>query len=414
MSNNVNSNINQPTNTYQQQPYGQPSYPQQPYGQPPYPQQPYGQPPYPQQPYGQPSYPQQPYGQPSYPQQPYGQPPYPQQPYGQSPQYYPPSMMNQMPIPQNLPPIDQKKVDEDAAALRKAMKGLGTDEKAIINIVANSTNRERLAMIESFKRQFNRDLIKDLKSELSGHFKDAVKALFKDPIEYDCYTLNKNLTNFNGNTAPIIEILITRPNYYINLIKQRYNIMYKRTVEDHIKSQFKSFATIKKPLLTLCSATKPENTNFDINDCTNKAEMLYNAGEKKLGTDEKVFFQIITNANPAELKMINNIYNQKYNHDLIKAISKEFSGFDESFLKAIVRYAVDPIEYWARKINGAMKGLGTMDATLIRILVTRNEIDMPQIREAYKRLFNKDMIKDIEDDTSGDYRKLLVQLASHN
>ena len=353
------------------------------------------------------------YGQPPYPQQPYGQPPYPQQPYGQPPQYYPP-MMNQMPIPQNLPPIDQKKVDENAAALRKAMKGLGTDEKAIINIVANSTNRERLAMIESFKRQFNRDLIKDLKSELSGHFKDAVKALFKDPIEYDCYTLHKALTDFNGNTASIVEILITRPNYYINLIKQRYNIMYKRTVEDHIKFQFDHYAQIKKPLITLCSATKPENTNFDINDCTNKVEMLYNAGEKKLGTDEKVFFQIITNANPAELKMINNIYNQKYNHDLIKAINKEFSGFDESFLTAIVRYAVDPIEYWARKINGAMKGLGTMDATLIRILVTRNEIDMPQIRETYKRLFNKDMIKDIEDDTSGDYRELLVQLASHN
>ena len=38
---------------------------------------------------------------------------------------------------------------------------------------------------------------------------------------------------------------------------------------------------------------------------------------------------------------------------------------------------------------------------------------MPQIREAYKRIFKKDMIKDIEDDTSGDYRKLLVELASH-
>ena len=392
MSNNINSNINQPTNAYQQQPYVQPPYPQQPYGQPPYPQQPFGQPPYTQQPYGQ--------------------PPYPQQPYGQPPQYYPP-MMNQMPIPQNLPPIDQKKVDEDAAALRKAMKGLGTDEKAIINIVANSTNRERLAMIESFKRQFNRDLIKDLKSELSGHFKDAVKALFKDPIEYDCYTLHKALTDSNKKKGPIIEILITRPNYYINLIKQRYLIMYKRTLEDDISSKY-GHCYINKLLLTLCSSTKPENTNFDINDCTNKAEMLYAAGEKKFGTDKNVFFQIITNANPAELKMINNIYNQKYNHDLIKAINKEFSGFDESFLTAIVRYAVDPIEYWARKINGAMKGLGTMDATLIRILVTRNEIDIPQIREAYKRLFNRDMIKDIEDDTSGDYRELLVKLASHN
>ena len=44
------------------------------------------------------------------------------------------------------------------------MKGLGTDDKAIVKITANRTNRERLEMIESFKRQFNRDLIKDLES----------------------------------------------------------------------------------------------------------------------------------------------------------------------------------------------------------------------------------------------------------
>ena len=57
------------------------------------------------------------------------------------------------------------------------MKGLGTDEKTIIKIIGNRTNRERLAMIDSFKKQFNRDLIKDLKSEL-GKFEDATLALF--------------------------------------------------------------------------------------------------------------------------------------------------------------------------------------------------------------------------------------------
>ena len=355
-------------------------------------------------------YPPQPYAQPLYPQQPYGQPVYPQQPYGQPPQYYPP-IQYQMPIPQNLPPIDQKKIDEDAAALRKAMKGFGTDKQAIVDIVGNRTNRERLAMIESFRRQFNRDLIADLKSELSGDFKNAVKALFKDPIEFDCYSLKKGLTS--QKTYPVLSILVSRSNYCINLIKQRYIIKYKKALEEHIKLAFSHYATIKKLLLILCSATKPETSDCDINDCTAKAEMLYNAGEKRLGTDESVFYHIITTSNPVELKTINDIYNQKYNHDLIKAIDKEFSGFAESFLSTIISYAIDPVEYWARCINGSMKGLGTMDATLTRILVTRNEIDMPQIREAYKRLFNRDMIKDIEDDTSGYYRKLLVMLASH-
>ena len=394
-------------NPYPQQPYGQPPYPypQQPYGQPPYP--------YPQQPYGQPPYPQQPYPQQPYPQQPYPQQPYPQQPayaQGQQPQGQP-MMPNPIPMQPNIPQINQKKVDEDAAALRKAMKGIGTDEKAIIKIIANRTNRERLAMIESFKRQFNRDLIKDLKSELSGKFEDATLALFKDPIEYDCYSLNKAMKGAGTNEDTLIEILASRPNYYINQIKERYKILFGKTLEEHLSSELSG--DLKKVMLTLTSAQRSTNVNPDRNDCTNKVEQLYKAGEKRLGTDEKVFYDILTRASPEEIKLMNEIYTQKYKHGLLKAIEEEFSGDLKKLLKTMIYVSLDPSEYFATRINYAIKGAGTKDALLIRILVTRDELDMPQIKAAYKRLYNKDMVQAIEKDTSGDYKRLLVELSSH-
>ena len=399
-------------NPYPQQPYGQPPYPypQQPYGQPPYP--------YPQQPYGQPPYPQQPYPQQPYPQQPYPQQPYPQQPYPQQPAYAQgqqpqgqPMMPNPIPMQPNIPQINQKKVDEDAAALRKAMKGIGTDEKAIIKIIANRTNRERLAMIESFKRQFNRDLIKDLKSELSGKFEDATLALFKDPIEYDCYSLNKAMKGAGTNEDTLIEILASRPNYYINQIKERYKILFGKTLEEHLSSELSG--DLKKVMLTLTSAQRSTNVNPDRNDCTNKVEQLYKAGEKRLGTDEKVFYDILTRSSPEEIKLMNEIYTQKYKHGLLKAIEEEFSGDLKKLLKTMIYVSLDPAEYFATRINYAIKGAGTKDALLIRILVTRDELDMPQIKAAYKRLYNKDMVQAIEKDTSGDYKRLLVELSSH-
>ena len=416
-------NAQQP-NPYPQQPYGQPPYPypQQPY---PYPQQPY---PYPQQPYPPQPYPQQPYPPQPYPQQPY---PYPQQPYPQQPAYaqgqQPPAQNPVQPGPQNppvqpipvqpipvqtnLPPIDQKKVDADAAALRKAMKGLGTDEKAIIQIIANRTNRERLAMIDSFKRQFNRDLLKDLKSELSGKFEDATLALFKDPIEYDCYSLNKAMKGAGTNEDTLIEILATRPNYYINQIKDRYKVLYKKTLEQELSSELSG--DLKKVMLTLASALRSTNVNADQNDCNNKVEQLYKAGEKRLGTDEQVFYDILTKASPEEIKLMDKLYTQKYKHGLLTAIDKEFSGDLKKLLKTMIHVSLNPSEYFATRVNYAVKGAGTKDTLLIRILVTRDEIDMPQIKEAYKRLYNKDMVKDIENDTSGDYKRLLVELSSH-
>lgn len=45
---------------------------------------------------------------------------------------------------------------EDAAALRAAMKGFGTDEKAIINILCHRSNRQRQEISQAFNREFNR------------------------------------------------------------------------------------------------------------------------------------------------------------------------------------------------------------------------------------------------------------------
>jgi annexin A7/11 len=54
--------------------------------------------------------------------------------------------------------------------LRKAMKGFGTDETAIIGVLCRRTAAERKKISLTFKTMYGKDLEKDLKSELSGHF----------------------------------------------------------------------------------------------------------------------------------------------------------------------------------------------------------------------------------------------------
>jgi hypothetical protein len=49
----------------------------------------------------------------------------------------------------------------------------------------------------------------------------------------------------------------------------------------------------------------------------------------------------------------------------------------------------------------------------MRIIITRDEIDMNNIRQYYKQLYKKDMVEDIKNDIGGDYRKLMVELCSH-
>ena len=57
-------------------------------------------------------------------------------------------------------------------------------------------------------------------------------------------------------------------------------------------------------------------------------------------------------------------------------------------------------------------GIGTNDKKLIRNIVSRCEIDMPQIKQAYRNMYGRELISDIRGDTSGDYKKILSRLIS--
>jgi hypothetical protein len=58
----------------------------------------------------------------------------------------------------------------------------------------------------------------------------------------------------------------------------------------------------------------------------------------------------------------------------------------------------------------AIKGLGTNNTLLNRVLISRNEIDMDEIKDFYQQKYNVTMREDIIGDTSGIYQKLCLFL----
>lgn len=61
-----------------------------------------------------------------------------------------------------------------------------------------------------------------------------------------------------------------------------------------------------------------------------------------------------------------------------------------------------------------MKGLGTADTALIRIIVTRTEIDMHFIKAEYRKKYGKTLNDAVHSETSGHYRSFLLALLGPN
>ena len=302
-------------------------------------------------------------------------------------------------------------IDKDAQALRKALKGAGTDEDTIIKIIANRNNTQRQQLKQYYQQKFNKDLVFDLKSDLSGKFEDAVVALFDDPYVYDAKSLNKAMKGAGTDEDTCIEILCTRPNWYIKNIIIAYNNLFGKDLIKDVKSDFSG--NLERLLVNILNCSRSENPNPNRQTVEQYAQQLIKGGIKKLGTDEKLFIDILTKCSTQELQLLSQVYEKQAGESLLKSIDKEFSGNLKKTLKTIIYANTIPSEYFATRVHEALKGAGTKDKLLMRILITRDEVDMPQIKECYKKLYGKDMVQAVKSDTTGDYKKLLVELCDH-
>ena len=398
-----------------QQPGGYP--PRQPGGYPP--QQPGGYPP--QQPGGYP--PQGAYPPPAYPPQgAYPPPAYPPQgAYPPPPGYPPQGGYAQVPVVPTVTvyptiqtygrDIAQEILDTDCRALRAAMKGLGTDEAAIISILTSRSNAHRYMLKHRYKALLGRDLIKDLKSELSGHFEDVCIALLESPFELDCRSLYEAMARLGTNEATLIEIVATRPTYQLYQDKILFQQMYGRDLVSYVESE--TSGHFRKVLVAMLQCQRHES-NYPINEgeLRMEAQRLYSAGAGRWGTDESVFTQIFAIRSPVEIAAIASFYQQIAGVDLYTTLKKEFSGNVEKLLKAIFYASINPAQWFATRVRNALEGVGTKDTQLIRIIVSRAEIDLRQIKQEYYRLYNRDMVTDIRNDTKGDYKRILTEICN--
>uniref|UniRef100_A0A4W3H5J9 Annexin n=1 Tax=Callorhinchus milii TaxID=7868 RepID=A0A4W3H5J9_CALMI len=250
----------------------------------------------------------------------------------------------------------------DAEALRKAMKGFGTDEQAITDVLANRSNKQRQQITLSFKTAYGKDLVKELKSELSGNFEKAVLSLIKPSLLYDATELKDAIKGAGTDEQCLIEILASRSNAEIHEINRIYKAEFKKTLEEDIKSD--TSGHFERLLVSLTQGNRDESQNVDITLVKKDAQDLYTAGEGRMGTDESRFNAILCARSRPHLK--------------------------------------------------AGKGMGTDDRTLVRIMVSRCEVDMLDIRAEFKKLYGKSLYTFISGDTSGDYKKLLLQLCGGN
>ncbi|OAA49233.1 annexin XIV [Metarhizium rileyi] len=389
---------------YQQQPPPPPGhYPpphHQPYGQPPPPQH-YNAPP--PAPYGHHS-PAPPHGYGAPPPQPgasYGAPP-PQQ-YGAPVPPTPPT------LGYGPPQIIQWDANPDAQALRAAMKGFGTDEKALIRILSNKDPLQIDLIRITFDRTFKRSLIDDLKSETSRYFEDGLVQLAYGPLLADVHKLRDAMKGPGTKESVLNEILLGRSNADIKAIKGAYRQHLGRSLEADVKGDL-SMKTERHFLMVLAANRAEDAEPVDPRKVDEAVMHLYKATEGRAGTDEILVCQVLTSHNDNQIRAIAHTYKQKFNRDLAKVIESEFSGHMRDALLFQLGHAVDKYMHAAELLEETMRGSGTKDHLLV-LRVVRIHWDhtmLSNVKAAYQQRYRRSLASRIDGDVSGDYKRLML------
>ncbi|CAI9719457.1 annexin A6-like isoform X1 [Octopus vulgaris] len=302
--------------------------------------------------------------------------------------------------------------ESDAKILQKAMKGFGTDEDAIIDVITHRSCDQRQKIKLTFKTMFGKDLIKELKSELSGCFCDTILGLCMTPVEFDATNLNKAMKGLGTNEKTLIEIICTRTNQQLKEIKEVYKTMFKNSLEDDIAGD--TSGHFRNLLISLVQGNRDEKKSFDRNKAKQDAEELYKAGEKKWGTDESCFNAILCSRSYSQLRAIFQEYILLSQKDIEDVIKSEMSGDLKNSMLAIVQCIRNKAMFFASALYKAMKGLGTDDKTVIRIIVSRSEVDMVQIKQEFQKAYKETLESFLKGDLSGDYLKTMLNLTGNN
>ncbi|KAL8238135.1 hypothetical protein R6Q59_019216 [Mikania micrantha] len=126
---------------------------------------------------------------------------------------------------------------EDAIQLYKAFKGFGSDNAAVIGILAHRDATQRAYIQQEYRTMYSEDILKRLSSELSGKLETAVLLWMHDPAGRDATILRDALTTGFINLEAVSEIICSRTSSQLQMLKQIYHSNFGTYLEHDIERQ---------------------------------------------------------------------------------------------------------------------------------------------------------------------------------
>ena len=275
-----------------------------------------------------------------------------------------------------------------------------SEKSKIVELICKLTNEERQKLKEMYLSSYGTELEKELESVLSGDVKDLILGLMKTPIDFDAEQIHLSMKGLGTDEDTLSEMIATRPSRRLVKIKDRYPELYKETLENDIKGDTSNY--YRNILTAMIQGGRSDNPYPNSQKMKEIVQKLTTNDD----SNKDNFVSYLVNCSYGEICTICREYEKVSKKNILDGIKNLFSSDEYNFFNILLNYISDPGKFFAEKIHKFKV------KDLIRIIVSRSEDNMDEIRDSYKELYNVELIDDIKNNTKDDFQlglSILVQ-----
>jgi annexin A7/11 len=288
------------------------------------------------------------------------------------------------------------------------MKGRGTCDTELIEIIGTRPREYLNLVARAYEALCGHELAADIKGDTSFNYRTLLLALIKPFGVYLADLIHDAVDGPGTREDELIDVLSQVNPAELAALREAWEYKYAHKhghLDQCLKSETSSH--LRKALLHALRGTRMPPGVVDAARVECDVDRLYRAGEKRLGTDDDTFIDIITGSSAEHLQAVSAAYMARHGHFLERAIEKETSG---DYRKALLAFCTPRPVYVAQRVHDAVHGAGTKDSLLVRMFAMNGRPTFMHAAAAYERLFQRSMAHDVAKDTSGDYKSLLLCL----
>jgi hypothetical protein len=225
----------------------------------------------------------------------------------------------------------------------------------------------------------------------------------------ECDMLWKACKGAGTDETLVYSIICGRSNKEMEILKKKFfNVHGKdmgRKLDSELSGDFERLV-----FNCLQAAEEKYDPDYHTDDkVADDVAAFHKMGEGKFGTDEAGFFKLICASPPEHLKKVNQMYADKYDVTLFKAVQDELSGKTEDATLFLLGMKLKPYTTIAKLIQKACKGAGTNEL-LLTCTVLRYQKHLKEVAAEYAELTGKSLQETLRNEIGGDYRRLLTEL----